>query len=493
MTTKQTTPAAPTLHGTREQHTADAAAPVQTAPSSFRDRRAQQVAINRGRRALLLEAAPHADSAFITAIAAADHFWGVDQSWRTAVEHSPQLAAKTPSEKPTANSGAQPSDEPDDETDGKEKPKPRKSRRRPRLFRRRKVSPSELLESEAGESELEPAVTEPDPKPAAPFAVPKPGRRIRAGRISSWIVRTALITGPLVLIGGLAYSCGVQAGSERVAAPPVITADEATAFHLSTFPAEQAAAFGVSYLTTCLTHPEPGDDEARDSRLATLAQATSSGVTQGCGWDGTGPATSPIAVVWNGTQTRVAASVYSTGIAAQLDFTVTLAGGEQIGLGLPIWAVSTKGGSFRVVGEPAFIPVTVAPAAPAPQPGTPDSSLTKTLPQQVLLPFLQAWAASDQVQLNLVLLNTATPAARAGMHGQLTDPVIAATQVTVRKGDPKAYVDGDRVTAQLIVDWAINGSTQRTGYLVHLERTAGRWLVKDITGSQLDAAGGAAK
>jgi|GEM_PF-1657294 len=328
-----------------------------------------------------------------------------------------------------------------------------------------------------------------------PFDVPLPGKAMRqVGRTRSWVTRLALIGAPLVLIGGVAYSCGVSTGSARLVEPATISAADAGAFHLSNFPADRAAAFGVSYLSLCWTHPDAADTTATTDRLAALARMTSAGVTPGCGWTGSTPSKAPLAVTWDGTVKPVQ-GVYADGAAAQLGFLVTMADGRTVGAALPIWVSSTgMAPGVRVVGDVAVVPV--APAAAAPTPAAPavtDSAIAESLTRSVLVPFLRAWAVSDPVQLNLVLAGDASSSARAGMQGQVTAPAVNRTQVVVTRGDPKGYRDGDLITAGVGVDWTTRlGGVQRAGYSISLRMTAGRWQVTDITGGAPDPAGGAA-
>jgi hypothetical protein len=122
-----------------------------------------------------------------------------------------------------------------------------------------------------------------------------------------------------------------------------------------------------------------------------------------------------------------------------------------------------------------------------------DPAIADSLTSSVLVPFLRAWAVSDPVQLNLVLARDASTAARTGMAGQVTAPVVNHTQVVVTRGDPKGYRDGDLIVAQVGVDWTTRVSdVQRAGYSITLRMTAGRWQVTDITGVAPDPVGGAA-
>ena len=328
----------------------------------------------------------------------------------------------------------------------------------------------------------------------ASFEIPLPGRRTNIGRFRSWVTRLGLVIAPLVLIGGVAYSCGVSTGSARLVQPATISADDASAFHLSSYPADRAAAFGVSYLSLCWTHPDAANTTATADRVAALARMTSAGVTPGCGWTGSTPSAAPLAVTWDGSIRPIQAA-YADGAAAQLGFVVTTADGRTVGAALPIWVSSTTtAAGVRVVGDVAVVPI--APAAAAPTPAAPqltDSAIAESLTRNVLVPFLRAWAVSDPVQLNLVLARDASTAARAGMEGQVSAPSVSRTQVVVTRGDPKGYRDGDLVTVQVGVDWTTRlGGMQRAGYSISLRLTAGRWQVTDITGAAPDPVGGAA-
>ena len=309
------------------------------------------------------------------------------------------------------------------------------------------------------------------------------------------MTRLALIVAPVVLIGGVAYSCGVSTGSARLIQSSTISADDAAAFHLSSYPTDRAASFGVSYLTLCWTHPDAADATGTTDRLAALARMTSAGVTPGCGWTGSTASPPPLAVTWDGTVKPVSGA-YADGAAAQLGFVVTPTDGRTVGAALPIWVSSTTANTagLRVVGDVAVVPIPPAGAAPTPAaPAVTDPAIADAVNRSVLDPFLRAWAASDPVQLNLVLARDASIAARSGMDGQVSAPVVTRTQVVVTRGDPKAYRDGDQVTANVGVDWTTRtGGIQRTGYTIWLRMTAGRWQVTDITAAAPDPAGGKA-
>lgn len=323
--------------------------------------------------------------------------------------------------------------------------------------------------------------------------IPPPGRATRGvGRVRSWVTRLLLIAGPLLLVGGVAMSCGVSMGSSRLVTPGAITDDEAAQYHLSSFPTARAAAFATNYLTLCLTRPDPADKTAVANRLAGLASMTSAGVTTGCGWTGANAEPAPIAITFNGSQNPIPG--YTEGVAAQLGFAVTSATGRNYAVTVPVWVSSTTTApGMRIVGDVAVMPATVpTPAPPASPAAVTDPTLAGSLTGTVLLPFLRAWSTSDPVQLGLVLAPDATATARTGLNGQLADPRIANTQIVVTTGDPRGYRDGDRIQARLSVDWTAGAATQRTGYQIGLIRVAGRWQVQSIAGAAPDPAGGAA-
>lgn len=338
-----------------------------------------------------------------------------------------------------------------------------------------------------------PTVNTLPPVPETLATIPPPGRPRSAGRARSWTTRLALIVGPILMVGGLAYSCGVSTGSSRLVQQSAISSQDAATFHLSGFPAARASAFGVTYLTLCWTHPSPADSVATQNRLAALAQMTSAGVSAGCGWAGTVPSPAPLAVTWDGSVTAIQ-SAYTNGAAAQLGFVVTTTDQRTIGVTVPIWMPSTTStAGARVVGDVAVVPVATAAAAPTPiAPSTTDSAIAEALTRSVLVPFLRAWAASDPVQLNLVLARDASSAARTGMAGQLSGPAVTGVRVVVTRGDPTAYRDGDQITAQVTVDWATTSGGQRAGYSIDLRMIAGRWQVTDISGAAPDPTGGLA-
>lgn len=481
-----------------------------TTQNAARDRRGIRALAIQARITEITATAPDASPRLVTTIANLDRHWGPDQSWKQALAEltvDEQLAVASPS----AVEG--PVTEPTKPEAKRAAPRPSKAesvtvtKKAGRWWPRRTAktaaisaqSASTLTKAEAttgtAATETKPQI---DAKPAPestttgePFAVPAPGKPIKDGTVRSWIARLAIVVGPLVLVGGLAYSCGVNTGSERLAVPMELSDEEATTWHLDTFPRAEAAAFGQTYLTICLT--APSDDTEAKTRNATLARMSSTQVSAGCGISNPQSTDEPIAITWDGNSSGV--GTFTEGAAARLTFTITAKDGRLSQLSLPIWA-SADGSTLRVVGDLARMPVLANSPAPQPAPAAvKDGQLARSLTDTVIAPFLTAWASSDDIALGLVLSNNATAKAKVGLDRQLRDPKIALIEVVVLRGVPEdGYRDGDQVAANVTVDWATSGntSTQRMGYTITLTRGAGRWLVRDITGAPLDQVGGRA-
>lgn len=445
----------------------NAPAGIATAPRDFRSARAQQLAQARQRHMVLAEHYPDVEPAQLAAMTD-DRFWGPDELWRRALESHLRTAA------PPING--------------------QKSKRRRWIPGGKKKTSNE----KAIRAPAEVVTMSKAPTVAETFTVPTPGGKtsVMGGRIRSWVIRLMLLIAPMVTVAGLAYSCGsVVAASSQSSLREDLIAAQADRWHLSTFPVQQAAAFAQTYLTLCLTHPQPNNSVALTGRLQALAAMTSAGVSSGCGWDGTGGAQIPLSVTWTGTATP-ALGQYTTGQAARMTFTVALTDGQISQVALPVWSATDSGPTgMRVVGEITVLPYAgAASTAPTPQaPDAVDDNLAVRLQPTVLTPFLQAWGASDPVQLSLTVTSDASAAATVGLSGIVTSPSIDTVLLVVTKGSPQAYRDGDLAVAQTVVEWKTGSAgTQKSAYDIFLRRVGGRWLVTDIAGGPVDQQGGAA-
>lgn len=329
----------------------------------------------------------------------------------------------------------------------------------------------------------------------AGFDVPAPGKRLTTGRSRTWATKILILFSPLVLIGGLAFLTGVNLGSARVPTPPTIPSSEAALYGLSTFPVDQAAAYGASYLQVCLAHPV-GDEEALSRRRSALQAMSSAGVDSSCGWSGEGASQAPVAVVFTGQYTPVPGGTFAEGQAAYLTYTVTLDTGERSALTVPVWVTGAAASpALRVVGPLGVVPLPAGGTPPPPeQIGTPDSALAARVREQVIEPFLIAWAASDAVQLDLSLASDATASARTGLSGIVSEPQVQTVDAfTDKEADAGRvdYTDGDEVRALVTLVWrTAAGAEQQASYQIGLRLVAGKWLVYDIAGGQLDPSGG---
>lgn len=305
-------------------------------------------------------------------------------------------------------------------------------------------------------------------------------------------ILTAVIA-TMFTVGGAFLIVGVVLGSSRVPSQGAISASEAEQYRLSTFPVERAAAFGADYLRLCLTH----GDRAQVAQRANALEAMSSPVAStNCGWESGGSTQQPESVTFNGDVSEIEG--FPTGRAAYLGYNVSL-DGKFLAYNVPVWIGTTEGGgeATQVIGDiglASTIPNGSAPSR-SPQRGS-DSTLAGELNTSVLQPFFTAWASSDSRQLNLMLSRNATTAARTGMDGVVTRPildqVLAFTDRANPSGERVEYVDGDTASLEVSVVWDVveSQSSQATGYRLDMVMEGGQWRVVDIAPGLASSKGG---
>ncbi|MDN5756944.1 MAG: conjugal transfer protein [Tomitella sp.] len=334
--------------------------------------------------------------------------------------------------------------------------------------------------------------------PITDFDVPGIGKKPgMGGQYRGRRILAITVAGGLV-IGAVGITAGAYMGRSAVPAAGMISPSEASAYRLTTFPLDAAAAFGKQYLDVCLTH---GDNESVKKRQQLLASMATPGAGKSCGWTAGGSQQDAEMIVWNGSM-RPAKAEFGSGKAAYLGYTVSTSDGQYYTATVPIWAKSaTDANDFRVVGDIGMSsPPRVATPPPAESQYDSDSSLATQVQDSIVKPFLTAWAASDKSQLNLVLADNAEPDARTGLGGAVESPKIQSVEVlSPRKtsaGSNKSvtYEDGDKVLAEAVVEWHVpaSESKQVTGYRIELHRAAGKWQVYDVDGGLVDTEGGGA-
>ncbi len=324
------------------------------------------------------------------------------------------------------------------------------------------------------------------------FAVPPPGGKARPGRKLSWGVRTGILVGSLVFVGGSTLTAGVLIGSSRIPADNELNAVDIAQYGLTEFPADAASAFGSQYLTTCLTYPDSRNEQAKTVRTATLNQMTSRTVTEDCGWNSQGSTQTPANIAFTGNvEPFPAATGNEGGRAAFVDYIVTYSDGRITTVTVPIWTNGThqQPGAMRVIGDLGFMPAPrIAPEPNIDRNRNTDDELAGSLRTQVITPFLAAWGASNAVQLDLSVTSDATPAARNGLGGTLSKPNVQSVTAYVPprdSDDPKGYANGDTAEADVNVVWSSNGGEHETGYRISLRKDAGKWSVTDIQGANV--------
>lgn len=301
------------------------------------------------------------------------------------------------------------------------------------------------------------------------------------------VYAAGLVMGTTTVMGLL---FGLVVGSSRIPAEGAISADEAAAYRLTTFPVDAASAFAARYLEACLTHGDSAQLQDRQARLESMSAGTA---PRDCGWQNDGAEQSVDSIVFNGYTDP--APGYETGEAAHLGFDVVL-DGESLALSVPVWVGPTEGGgmAMQVVGTIGISPTIPVAEAPLPaQARNVDQELGATLSNTVVEPFLTAWAASDTRQMNLLMAREATTNVRSGLDGVLTKPnintVVAKPTKPITAGETIVYEDGDVVFVDVMASWTVTASesTQQAGYRMSLVREADRWLVYDIQNGVVDA------
>lgn len=294
---------------------------------------------------------------------------------------------------------------------------------------------------------------------------------------------TALLT-----VSGLIF--GVALGSSRVPAEGAISSSEAAEYGLSKFPVDSASSFASRYLDLCLTHGDQAQMQNRSTALETMAGGN---VSNNCGWQTDGSKQNVDSVSFNGFVDQ--APGYDTGQAAYLGYDVVV-DGEPLAVSVPVWVGPTEGGgiAMQIVGDLGMSPTIPVAQAPAPSPDQDvDQQLGGNLSDNVVEPFLTAWAASNTRQMNLLTSREASTNVRNGLDGTLTRPkintVVARPDKATTAGQPTTYVNGDTAVVDVAVTWTMASSeaTQKAGYRIYVVQEADRWLVYDIQNGMIDA------
>ncbi len=330
--------------------------------------------------------------------------------------------------------------------------------------------------------------------PIVDFDIVKIGKAPTSGRHNRGRRALTIAVSSLAACAAVGLVSGVMIGRSAVPSEGAISAQEASAYRLTTFPVDAAVSFAQQYLDVCLTH---GGGDAVKKREQLLKAMATPGAAAGCGWTTGGLQQKPALIVWDGTMTPI--SEFPEGDAAYLGFTVSMADGQYQTVSVPVWVKSSKvSNDMRIVGDigvTAPMRLSTPPLAKAKL--TEDGTLAGQVKDSLLVPFFKAWGASDAGQLNLVLAESAVARARTGLGGTVTNPKVdMATVRSPRATDtpanqPIVYQDGDSAVAEVRVTWDVpaSESTQTTGYRVELVRNSGKWVVVDIRAGLVDRDG----
>lgn len=332
-----------------------------------------------------------------------------------------------------------------------------------------------------------------DGTPLGDFDVVAPGRAPSDGRGRRGARALSIASATLAGIAALGLVGGVLIGRSAVPAQGQITADEATAYNLSTFPVEAGTAFAQHYLNLCLTHPQYREDI--DARNEMMLGMEAPGVPPNCGWERGGSATAPTSVVFNGDIEERPEYTGNGGDVAYLGFFVTMQDGRHFTATVPVWAGTNAEGrqAYSVVGTVGMSAATAIETAPNMTIGAPmDRKLAGAI-EPTLATFFEAWAKSDERALDAILVSEAKGEVRAGLDGSVNNPAFSSVVVYPDRapdevsGDTATwnYGDGDSVTAMVGLTWNVNdaagGHEQPAGYRVSLRYLNGKW---EVTGLQ---------
>ena len=206
---------------------------------------------------------------------------------------------------------------------------------------------------------------------------------------------------------------GVLWGRSAVPAQGQISPSEADTYHLSSYPAAAAAAFGEHYLNLCLTHPQYTTDiEVRNKMMAGMEAP---GVPANCGWDKGGNVVAPTSITFTGQVEQ--RTEYTDRQVAYLGYFVTMSDNRAFTATVPIWAGQNTQGreGFAIVGSVGLSAATGLAGEVNMTTGfIADQSLAPTV-SPVLETFFTAWSASDTKALDAVTSADATGDVTVGM------------------------------------------------------------------------------
>lgn len=331
-----------------------------------------------------------------------------------------------------------------------------------------------------------------DGTPIGDFDVVAPGHAPSDGRGRRGVRALALASAITLGMSTVVGAGMLLLGRSAVPAQGQITADEATAYNLSTYPVEAGAAFAQHYLTLCLTHPQYREDI--DARNEMMLGMEAPGVPPNCGWERGGSATAPTSITFNGDVEERPEYIGNGGKVAYLGFFVTMQDGRHFTATVPVWAGTNAAGrqAYSVVGTVGMSAATAVETAPNMTIGAPmDRKLAGTI-EPTLSTFFEAWAKSDERALDTILVSEAKGEARAGLGGSVNNPNLSSVIVYPDRapdevsGDTATwhYVDGDSVTAMVGLTWnvsdAAGGHEQPAGYRVTLRYMSGKWEVAGL-------------
>lgn len=337
-----------------------------------------------------------------------------------------------------------------------------------------------------------------DTKTGTTFDVPAAGSRIKDPRRANVRVLTAVVVSTVLLTSTFAaILIAALSGQAQEAARAPLAAADVDRYHLDSYDTTAAAAFGQAYVQQCLTRT--GNKETEQQRM-TMLEALAVNDDPMCAGDTTGTSRDedlPVRIVLSTTFAGTAGSGENQSRTRYLWFDVLTNDNMSARYTVPVYLDDpATGAGPRVAGPMGVLPLPGLSEPKLDDPKAADKAATDSeLAAQwrgTLMPeFMEAWMGSTPA-LEQYLSDHATEAARTGLGGMMTDPVV--DEITAVADPESADVDDGEITyregAQVTATVAVTASpasnpdtTVASTYRLHLVRSGTVWLVRSVEGA----------
>ncbi|GAB3622703.1 hypothetical protein GCM10027418_07850 [Mariniluteicoccus endophyticus] len=311
--------------------------------------------------------------------------------------------------------------------------------------------------------------------------VPLPGRSLSDARKKAATARGLAVAALVLGLAGLAATGGFMA---VLASRNATGDDRGTTTTGETWNTAAGQAFGAQYLRACLTRHR-GDDRAEESRMNQLQAMNVGAFDEAC------RATSGA-----DQKPRTVATPVFTGRVEEMP---GIPKGRYLSFLVDLDRTPTTYVVPVYLDDPAqgFGPAVVGHIGVGPSGGygipsgegtnrVADPDLAASLRGEFLPQFMTAWAGSTP-SLQQFLADDPTEGASSGLGGTVKDvmvtDVLAHPRKDSRPGEKVSYADGEMVDVVVTTTGTLPiGGLQASSYRVVIQRSGGKWFVKDAQG-----------